>query len=214
MAMFTILSCEPNVMFKEAMPPGVEAIDRIPERFQGAFICESDSSHVYAEEQLILRESYYMFITNIDRVRESDDCEIVKGGILLPGRQECVPIEYLGEGRIKATVYTIDTLFSFQKDEVLKLYKGRLFVNYKNSLDEWVTFMISPEEDGRMKWDIIDVPDQIKRVKEITYDYDTRVDRDHETIYIIKPTLVEFDRILYRDYVTECDILTPIRINL
>ena len=204
------ISCEPNVLFEEAVPPEVSAIDRIPIDFQGGFICESDSSRMYADEFIIYNESYHQFVTTLDRIKETENCSIIAGGLYLPGRKECIPFEYLSEDTITAKVYSIDTLFAFRDHEVLKLYKGRLFMNYKNGLDEWVTFMISPMEDGALKWELIDIPDSVRKVEAITRDYTMRVNADDETKYIIKPTLVEFERIIDKNYVRPCDILFPI----
>lgn len=209
-----LASCQPNVLFQESVPPGVDAIDRVPTNFQGVFMCESDSSRIYADQFVVYNESYRMFVTTIDKVHETENCSIVAGGLYLPGRKECIPFEYVGEDSIQAKVYSIDTLFSFQDNEVMKLYKGRLFMNYKNNLNEWVTYMISPMADGSMKWEIIDVPDKIRKVEEITHDYKTRINKDDETMYIIKPTLVEFDQILLRGYTSTCETLIPINFEL
>jgi len=209
-----LVSCVPNVLFQEAVPPGVDAINEVPENFQGVFVCESDSSRIYADRFVVYNESYHMFVTAIDRVNETENCSIVAGGLYLPGRKECIPFEYIGEDSIQAKVYSIDTLFSFKDTEVMKLYKGRLFMNYQNDQNEWITYMISPMEDGAMNWEIIDVPDKVHTVEEITHDYKTRKNEDDETMYIIKPTLVEFDRILQKGYSSQCDILTPINFEL
>jgi len=209
-AILLLAACQPNVMFQEAVPPGIKAIKKIPNHFQGVYLCESDSSLIYTDANVVYKESYHMFITPISRVRQSEECKIVAGGLYLPGRKECIPFEYVGKDSIQAKVYSIDTLFNFRDNEVMKLYKGRLFMNYINEYKEWVTFMISPMGEGYMKWEMIDVPDQVKKVEDITAEYKTRLNKDDETMYIIKPTLVEFDKILENDYTVLCDVLIPV----
>lgn len=203
-------SCEPKVLFKEAAPPEIEKINRIPDNFLGVFLCESDSSKMYAEPFIVYNESYHMIITSVEKIRETEDCSILAGGLYLPGRKECIPFEYIGKDSIMAKVYTIDTLFNFRENEVLKLYKGRLFLNYKSGYDEWVTFMITPLEYGALEWEVIDIPDKISKVEAITHDYVVKRDRDDEERYIIKPSLIEFDKILEKEYTRECDILFPV----
>lgn len=207
------ISCEPNVLFQEAVPPEVLAIDRLPEEFQGVYMCESDSSRMYADDFIIYNESYHQFVTTLDRIKDTEHCSIIAGGLYLPGRKECIPFEYISEDTITAKVYSIDTLFAFRDNEILKLYKGRLFMNYKNGLDEWVTFMISPMEDGAMNWELIDIPDRVRKVEAITQDYSVRVNVDDEKKYIIKPNLVEFERILDKNYLRPCDVLYPINLE-
>ena len=127
--LLTAISCEPAVVFKDAMPPEVDAITTIPKQFHGVYMCESDSSRIYIERDHAVQESYYQFITSVERVRESEDCSIVAGGLYLPGRKECIPFEWINEDSITAKVYELDTLFEFADDEVMKLYRGHLFLN-------------------------------------------------------------------------------------
>jgi len=203
-------SCEPNVLFQEASPPDIESITKFPADFQGVYVCESDSSRMIVEPFIAYNESFHIFETSIDRIRETENCSILGQGLYLPGRKECIPFEYISDDSIMAKIYSIDTLFNFRKHEVLKLYKGRLFINYKSSPGEWVTFMISPLEDGSLNWELIDIPDRTSKVEAITSNYISKRKQNNDRKFIIKPTLVEFDRILEKDYTRECDILTPI----
>lgn len=206
-------SCEPNVLFQEALPPEIAIINKIPNEFHGVYICESDSSRMYVDSYKAYNESYHLFKTSIDKVKETENCSIIAGGLYLPGRKECIPFEYIGEDSIMAKVYSIDTLFNFREDEILKLYKGRLFLNYKNGYDEWVSFMISPLEDGSLHWELILVPDKISKVEAITQNYKIKIDYDDNRKFIIKPSLVEFDKIIEKEYTRDCDILTPLNIE-
>ena len=205
-----ILSCEPGVVFEEAMPPDVESIHHIPVQFTGAYLCESDSSRIFIYDQLAIKESAYEFTTTLDKISETEDCRILDGGLYLPGRKECVPFTYLTQDSISATLYDIDTLFNFRRYEVAKLYKGHLFLNQLDPQEHWITWMLSPEPDGALLLKLIDVPDKIKSVEAITQDYSTRVTEKEKVQYIINPTLVEFDRILKKEYTVECERLTPI----
>ena len=208
--LLTAISCEPAVVFKDAMPPEVDAITTIPKQFHGVYMCESDSSRIYIERDHAVQESYYQFITSVERVRESEDCSIVAGGLYLPGRKECIPFEWINEDSITAKVYELDTLFEFADDEVMKLYRGHLFLNKYSDDNHWITWMLTPQEDGALLFELIEIPDNKRKVEEITIDYSI-IQKDEETVqYVINPTLVEFDRILDQEYVRECDILRPI----
>jgi len=169
---------------------------------------------MFADEFAVYKESYRMFITTIEKVEQTEDCAIVAGGLYLPGRKECIPFDYIEDDKIVAKIYSIDTLFGFRKDEVLKLYKGRLFLNYQSEKNEWVCHMITPMRDRSMKWELINVPDEVNTIEEVTVDYTTRENKEEETLYVIKPTLVEFDQILDKNFVSDCDILYPINFEL
>lgn len=212
--MMTLGGCEPKVIFEQAMPPDVKPLASIPDKFQGVYRCESDGSRMYADKYKVFKESYHQFTTTLERVRETENCSILAGGLYLPGRQECVPFEYLGGDTITAKVYDLDTLFHFGPKQVAKEYRGRLFLNMSDNTGKWMTFMVSPNEDGSMMWELIDIPNKLKDVSEITYNFKTKKNKDDETIYILNPTMVEFDKIINNDdNMMECDILYPINLE-
>ena len=202
--------CELNVLFDKAVPPGIEAIDQVPTIFQGVYLCESDSSIIYSDRFIVYQESHFEFKTTLQKVKETEGCSIVVGGIYLPGRQECVPFEYIGGDSITAIIYDIDTLFAFREGEVLKYHKGHLFINYQDDNSNWMTFMITPLPDGALKWELIEIPNVENKINDIT-DQVVAVENDkNKKKYVINPSLVEFEYILEKDYTRLCDILNPI----
>ena len=211
--LFLSFSCRPAVQFSEAIPPETEALKEIPEQYRGVFICESDSSRLYANKYELVQESYYYFITTLNDIRQNTNCSLKAGGLYLPGRKLCIPIESIRGDTITAKIYEVDTLFSFSNNDVAKLYKGRLFLNVLSQDRHWVTFMISPNVDGSMNWDLIDIPDKIKKIEEITPDYKQELTHDSIDLFIINPTLIEFEKILNKNYFRECDYLIPVNIN-
>ncbi len=206
------ISCFPDVLFVQALPPDIEALTVVPIEYQGQYLCESDSSIMHVESNLVFVESYNQFITTIDEVQETQECSILAGGLFLPGRQQCIPIEIINGDTIIGSIYDIDTLFSFKEDEILKSHKGRLFLNYRNDASHWSTFVITPQVDGTLLWTLIDVPDDSDKIEEITNDYTPYVKSNRRIKYILNPTLKEFESILNKDYTDFCDILVPIQI--
>jgi hypothetical protein len=211
---FSLFSCQQNTYFNEATPPGIPPIESIPVSFQGTYMCESDSSYIFANERLIYQESYHAFIATLDQIEDTEDCSIQSGGIYIAGRQECIPFEYIDEETITAKIYDIDTLFNFNNNQVAKVYKGRLFLNFMNKHQEWSTFMISPEPDGSLMWELIDIPEKsLDSIPLISPNYKTRLDKDDEVKYILRPNLIEFDQILEKKYTVECDRLQVVNLE-
>lgn len=204
-------ACESNVLFKDAMPPGIARLKTIPLSYQGQFLCESDSSIIISKEESIVREAYVKFYAYLKQIKETEGCSIKDGSLYMPWSEECIPFEYVNDSLITAKMHKIDTLFHFRKGEVAKLYKGRLFLNVqvKNSKN-WLTSMVSQKEDGTIYWERIHMPDEIEKVEAITPNFTTKKSRENKTVYIMNPTLVEFDKILEKNYVRECDVFTPI----
>ena len=212
--LFLILTgCEPAVVFKDAMPPGVDPVTTVPKIFRGVYVSENDSARIYIEKDLAVQESFYEFVTSVARVHETEDCSIVAGGLYLPGRKECIPFEYINEDSITAKVYELDTIFSFDKDEVAKYYKGHLFLNLKSDSNNWICWMLTPQQDGSITLELIDIPDNKRKIEEISIDYETRNKDKKDVQYIINPTLVEFDKILEKEYTRKYDVLRPVNLE-
>lgn len=211
---FCFISCQQNIYFDEASPPGVKGLQEIPVAFQGVFMCERDSSLIFSDENIIYKEAYHAFTAHIDEIEDTEECSIVMEDIYFKDRDECVPFEFLNDSIILAKVYEVDTLFDFSASQVVKLYKGRLFLNYKNFRDEWSTFMISPLSDGSLLWEFVDFPkSHLDSLPEIVNELRTRETPKGETKYILKPTLVEFDQIINKKYMIECDHLIPLNME-
>ncbi|MBT8234458.1 MAG: hypothetical protein HKO66_02135 [Saprospiraceae bacterium] len=208
--MLILISCDHRVKFSSAMPPEVEDLASIPESFLGTFICESDSSRLMIDKFSAVQESYYLFETTVARIKETENCSIADGGLYLPGRKTCIPFEYLTEDSIRAKVYEIDTLFAFRKNEIAKYDKGHLFINYKNDLAQWDTWIFTPQEDGNILFEFVAVPDNERKIKDVTNNYIKKIDDREKVHYTLNPTKKEFDEIINKGYLFECDILIPV----
>ncbi len=206
-------ACEPLVVFEDAMPPEVEAINHIPPSFQGVYLCESDSTLMYVNENLVYQETYFKFITTLDKVEQSEDCVVLDSTLFFPWKESCVPFEFLSDSIIEAKIFEVDTLFRFAENEVAKLYKGRLFMNIKDGQNHWSTFMVSPMVDGSLQWEYIEIPPKLKDIETISPNYRTRALDEDKTQFILRPTLVEFENIVSKGYLRECDILKPLPID-
>ena len=208
-----LINCEPSVIFKEAAPPGIDPIETIPEIFQGIYYCQSDSSRIHIEYDVIFNESYFEFVTTLDKIKETENCSIVAGGLYLPGRQECIPFQYISEDSIKAKIYEIDTLFGANDHDIMKSYKGRLFINIKDEEQGYYCFMLTPNPDGTLLWEIIDLPEETVEIDDLVGDFEIRKLEDDITQYIINPTLREFDELLQIKLTQECDLLIPLNLE-
>ena len=205
------VGCIPNVLFKEALPPDIQAISEFPIEMIGTYVCESDGNIIEITKEAIIKEEYYTVTMPITEIGQSETCAIVDGSLHIEGRQECIPFTYVSEDTISAQVFDLDTLFSTQTS-VLKMYRGHLFVNTLGSDKAWITFMVSHGKYGDLIWKLILVPDEIEQINEITSDVSiVKSEEDKMEKYIINPSLKEFDYILNKDFTIECEQLTPIR---
>jgi len=204
-----LLACEPKVYFKKALPPDAEALTAIPFEFQGIYFSQCDSSIIHSLSNVIYVNSSFQFTTTLEQVQESESCSIQDGGFYLRGSKECAPFEYLSGDSIRVTIEQQDTMFHISDNQVAKLHKGRLFLNQQDKTGKWITSMVTPDEDGNLHWDLIDIPNKLDNVKEITRNFTTYKNQDDEDIFTINPTQIEFEELLTKEYLKECDVYIP-----
>lgn len=209
----SLSACEEGVVFKEANPPGIATIDKIPEIFHGTYMCESDSSIIRIRDYDAMRLSSYSIETSIEEVLESEHCAIVDGGLHIYGREECFPFDYISEDSISADIYLIDTMFAFDEDQKLKYYEGQLFLNTKTLSGNWLTWTLAASEGRSLAFSFVSVPADEEAIGALSQRYETGVIERDRVQYILDPTIEEFDFILSQKYSELCDILIPIDIE-
>ena len=207
-------SCEPKVLFENALPPDTKPLSTIPVEFQGVFYSECDSTVLHATSDVIYTDAYFQFVTTVTSVQEREECKITDQGFYLHGTKECAPFEYLNGDTILVKLHQKDTMFHISKGQVAKLYKGRLFLNSRDVNNNWMTSIVTPGEAGRLHWDLIDIPNKVDKIKKITSDYTSYKRSDDSEIFVIKPTQIEFEKLLSKEYLTECDVFIPLTFQL
>lgn len=208
-----IASCEPAVIFDTPMPPDVKEIETIPLALRGTYLCQSDSSLIHVSSRLVYAENFHTLMMPIKSIQETEGCVIIDGGLYLPCIKECIPFEYVNDSIVKFDVYYQDTLFQPSLG-VLKFYKERLFINIEDQRGGWITHMVTPQQYGDLLWEMIDIPDDYSVLKDVSKKLTVKESpKSKLPLYIIKPTQIDFDEILNRDYTLHCETLTPVRIN-
>lgn len=209
-----IVSCEPKVLFQKALPPEGQKLKSIPANFQGVFYSECDTTILHALDNVIYTEGFFQFKTTLGRIEEEPGCRISDQGMYLRGVNECVPFEYINEDTILVNVVQKDTMFFISDEQVAKLYKGSLYLNHKDENGNWIVSTVTPDEKGRLHWSLIDIPNKVDKIKEITKDYSSYTRDDKEEIFVINPTQIEFDQLLNKEYLTECDVFIPLNFKI
>ena len=200
-----IHGCEPGLVYEQAVPPGIENLPEIPTIYQGSFVCSSDSTHVYVTDKAIIEEYYHKFVTSIDKINESDNCVIVGRGIHFKDQEVCVPFEYISDRLVTGQIYKVDTLFSISEKQVLRSYKGHLFFNYQLPQGTWVATMLTPTDDAGFSLRLLDMEEDVSKIKTVTTDIKTKELKDDQVQYILNPTIVEFDKIMEAPNRTACE---------
>lgn len=210
-----LFSCEPTVVFDQAQPPGIDALGTIPESFVGTYRCQSDSSLVIIEPHVAYQQANYKVVVSLDQIEETENCSLAAGGLYIPGRKECFPVEYISDDTVTAYITEIDTLFYFNDSQVIKEWRGALIINQKLESTDWMVWTLQRNDDGSLLLDYISIPEEITDMKDISKEFTKEsMSEDYER-YVLSPTLREFDNLIDNlDYHMNCDLFIPVTLEI
>ena len=208
-----VVSCTSPVVFDDAYPTKTQLLKDIPDDYQGAFMCESNSTVITINDKQILALEYVFFQENIEKLEERTACTLIDDEIYLDEIEDCIPIEYVGEDSIKGEYVRIDTLFDIFKGHIVKPLKGNLILSQKMETKEYILSVLSRDEYGNVMYRAINENSDLDQLADITNMKQISVDRNNEPIFKVKPTQKEFEEILaHPEIFIVCEYL--IRINL
>ena len=212
-AIAIVFSCTPPVVFDTAYPTDASDLIEIPFAYQGAFICDSDSSLIIINEtNIIIRKEEY-FRLSLKYVEEKEGCLISGDNMYVDNREECIPIVFENDSIVRGTIIENDTLFRMEPGSVARIYKGNVVISQELEDDLWAINLLALQENGDVIYKAITDKTKIRHVQQITATKELPSNRRNEPKYKVKPTMGEFDAMMKDEKVfVTCDYLT--RVNL
>jgi hypothetical protein len=210
---FIFLDCTPPVVFDQAQPIEGQTVSEIPDAYQGLYICESDSTLIIISDQIVYAQHEHFFVISTEGLEEREDCSLMENEIYLPGKEMCIPIEYIDENTVKGYITDIDTLFIMNEGHAAKTYKGHLFLSKQLREEEWAVSMLSHDEEGNILYRSITEDSDLKGIRRITPMKDITRPTDRKRRFKITPDQKAFDRLISNnDIFIDCEYL--MRVNL
>jgi len=212
--LFLTVQCDPPVVFDQPYPLNEADLEEIPENFVGVYMCESDSSLIWISDQLIVHESYHFFQTSLARIKENENCSVEDGNMVLPGRNECIPLTYLNDSVVRGEYIVSDTLFKNKDQAVARMYQGHLVISTKLDKKEWMIHYLSPDKENLLYRSIVD-RSNLKQVEKVTPMEEITTDEDKNKRYIIRPSMTEFNAIFHNKAIfIECEYLYRVKVDI
>lgn len=157
-------SCEPAATFDKPQPDNVKSLTSFPKRWQGKYLAADQASIVTIANEFVIR--HYDFDYKEHKNSLGSSYKIVGDTLIdLPdGTKEKVIIN--GDTIIRHANW-VDTLFNLSADNVLKKFKGYLFLNNQYGDNSWGVKKISLKKGVLTVGNVSD-KDDIQKLKEIT----------------------------------------------
>ena len=207
------LSCTPPVVFDNAYPTDSSDLSEIPFEYQGAYICESDSSLIIINKQEIVIRKEQFFRLSLKNVEEKENCLISGDKMYVDNRNECIPIVFESDSIVRGTIVENDTLFRMEPGSVARLYKGHVVISQEVENNIWAINLLELQDNGDVIYRAITDKTKIRHVQQITDTKELPSRKRDQPKYKVKPTMREFDEMMNDENIfITCDYLT--RVNL
>ena len=134
LAALFLFACQPQVTFTEPQPKDVAALSGFPQRIQGKYLSSEDSSLLLITASSMIR--IYDFDQKLHLSQLDSTKQIIGDSLFDMKTNEGQFIRIEGDS-IVMHINDIDTLFTVDKQNVLKKYMGYYFININISPDNW-----------------------------------------------------------------------------
>ncbi len=190
-------TCDPKVKFEDPQPSGRKNLDAIPAGYHGKYLELSDSATLTIGSNLIVKEDLktvrmtkMQLYEEIDTVFELDTLVYITDNMT-------VEFQFYGDS-VNVITYDADTLFNLSENNLLREYKGFLFLNTPLEDDLWKVKIIKAKEDSLMLANLVSTSeiDTISPLTHIITIKDTTENKIDE--YRLNPTKSELKKILAR----------------
>lgn len=186
MAALFMFACEPPIVFDKPQPADVAAIGAFPKRIQGKYISSSDSSFLQITGSSLIR--IYDFYQKTHVTQLDSNQQIIGDTLfdLITNRGQFIQFE--GDSIVEHINETY-TIFTIDKLNILKKYKGYYFANIKETPNTWQVKEMEFSH-GKLIFSSINKKEDLEQLKQIT-------ESASDTMpYVFSPTRKEFKKFI------------------
>ena len=136
-----LVSCDPNVVFRQPQPAGSKDLTRFPGNVQGTYLETSDDSTVYIiTSTYILQEYAEDLKIPLHEILEEEEVSLSGDTLMIEGIDQLFPMT-LRNDSIFGNIRIYDTIFDLSTDYKLRRMQGNYFLNFpRDSL--WMVLKI------------------------------------------------------------------------
>lgn len=160
----SLISCEPAATFDQPQPADTKILTAFPEMIWGTYLSEDEASTLTITKNMMSRT--YEFDSKFNRDSLPNTYKLIGDTLIdtVSGLKEKVLVK---ADTIIQHVHFIDTLFKLSSDNVLKEFRGYLFLNIRYSDKQWTVQKLSLK-NGLLTVGSISQKEDINRLKAIT----------------------------------------------
>ncbi|MFY7742652.1 MAG: hypothetical protein ACOVQR_08395 [Flavobacterium sp.] len=197
-----LISCrEPLVQFSETQPENSRSLKFFPNKLIGNYYDSENEIDLEITNSMIIKKSTLKDTFNVKVLSE---VEVLKGDTLVNTKTfEKTFVKKLNDTLFTNVLFK-DTIFSINKENVLKKMKGYYFLNIKHSENNWVVKKLYLK-NGLLNLNDISTKEEIEMLEEIT-----ETKKDSSETFVIKPTKKQFREFVKKNGFSKGEIFIKI----
>lgn len=197
-----LISCrEPLVQFSETQPENSRSLKFFPNKLIGNYYDSESEIDLEITNSMIIKKSTLKDTFNVKVLSE---VEVLKGDTLVNTKTfEKTFVKKLNDTLFTNVLFK-DTIFSINKENVLKKMKGYYFLNIKHSENNWVVKKLYLK-NGLLNLNDISTKEEIEMLEEIT-----ETKKDSSETFVIKPTKKQFREFVKKNGFSKGEIFIKI----
>jgi hypothetical protein len=163
-----MVSCKqiPDIRFLEPQPISKKNIKVIPKEYWGKYLSKIDSSILTIDSKMIVQEKFESSKISIIEMQQELDTTIQDDTQIELGTNWTMDIKIKNDSALVSS-YIIDTIFQISESNILRSFKGYLFLNYKDIDSTWRVKTLKLE-NGQLDFGSLVNVNQIDTLKEVT----------------------------------------------
>ena len=205
-SLLSLTGCGPNVYFDAPQPVHKKELKSFPGKLRGHYMNLDDSTLFVVNQSMILQLYDEEFAIPLDEIETSDDYMLLDDSLFIGDSGIQVKVSVRDDSVYGIAAFR-DTIFLISDEYVLKKYKKRIFLNFREEKDNiylWLVMKITFYPDGKAKLCVVSDEDEMDMLKEITTVEEIKSKAEKIDYYLIKPTKQEFIEYLKQDGFTDC----------
>jgi hypothetical protein len=163
-----VICCKqiPEVRFLEPQPVSKKNLQTIPKDYWGKYLSKDDSSILTINSRMIIQENIATSKTSIIEMQEELDTTIQDDTKIILSDNWTMTIQIIDDSALISS-YLVDTIFQISESQLLRSFKGYLFLNFKDMDSTWRVNTLKLE-NGQLGFSSLVNVNQIDTLKTIT----------------------------------------------
>jgi hypothetical protein len=199
---FLLVSCDPNVLFREPQPPGSKDYTKFPASLRGTYVETVDDSSVYVVTSTYIFQQYEEELDlPVAEMMEDDEVTLIGDTLILKDMDLVFPVIVKNDS-IFGTITFYDTIFDLSAGYKLRKLQKNYFLNFPHD-SMWTVLKLQFRKGGRAYLFDINVDQEAEIFKEHSEVEIIRNDKGKPETFIMNPSRNELKILLMHETFTD-----------